>query len=417
MILPSREAGAATDLSPDIATCGDCLRELADPADRRFAYPFINCTNCGPRYSITLRVPYDRPNTTMAPFSLCPDCEREYRDPADRRFHAQPNACAACGPSVTFRGGGDTGAVHGAEAVRAAIALLRDGGVLALKGLGGYQLACNALDAAAVATLRERKRRSNKAFALMAPDVAGVRAFAAVSPEEEALLRLARAADRSARARGRRRPPRRGGPGVGRPRVHAPEHTAALAALLTPAPALRRSRDDQRQRRGRADREGCRNRPPRAGGLCRRLPGPRPRHLHARRRFRRAALSRAYAVHPPGARLRSLGDPPLRVRAAGARVRRRGQEHVHAHHPRRGAREPAHRRSGKPRNPRVLPGDARKPEVGLPSRPDCDRARSAPGLLLDALGARTDRRSNAGEYSTTGRTSLRCLPRRVSPVR
>jgi len=187
-ILPSREAGAATDLAPDSATCADCLRELADPADRRFTYPFINCTNCGPRYSITLRVPYDRPNTTMAPFTLCPACEREYRNPADRRFHAQPNACAACGPTVTFRGGGDTTGVHGGAAIHAAITLLRDGGILALKGLGGYQLACNALDAAAVARLRERKRRSNKAFALMAPDVAGVRVFAEVSPEEEALL-------------------------------------------------------------------------------------------------------------------------------------------------------------------------------------------------------------------------------------
>jgi hydrogenase maturation protein HypF len=188
VILPSREAGGSTDLSPDIATCADCLRELADPADRRFGYPFTNCTNCGPRYSITLRVPYDRPNTTMAPFALCPECAHEYHDPADRRFHAQPNACPACGPTVTFRSAGCTGAVPGGKAVRAAIALLRDGGILALKGLGGYQLACNALDAAAVATLRERRRRSNKAFALMAPDIAGARAFAEVSPEEEALL-------------------------------------------------------------------------------------------------------------------------------------------------------------------------------------------------------------------------------------
>jgi len=188
VILPSREAGAATDLSPDIATCSDCLRELGDPADRRFGYPFINCTNCGPRYSIALRVPYDRQNTTMAPFALCADCDREYRDPANRRFHAQPNACPTCGPAVTFRDGSTGDTIQGTGAILAAISLLRDGGVLALKGLGGYQLACNALDAAAVAKLRERKRRSNKAFALMAPDSAGVRAFAEVSPEEEALL-------------------------------------------------------------------------------------------------------------------------------------------------------------------------------------------------------------------------------------
>jgi hydrogenase maturation protein HypF len=193
-ILPSREAGASTDLSPDIATCPDCLRELADPADRRHAYPFVNCTNCGPRYSITLRVPYDRPNTTMAPFALCADCAREYADPADRRFHAQPNACPACGPTVTFRrveaaqAAPGEGALRGPEALRAAVALLREGGILALKGLGGYQLACNALDPAAVGRLRERKRRSNKAFALMAPDVATVRSFAVAGDEEEALL-------------------------------------------------------------------------------------------------------------------------------------------------------------------------------------------------------------------------------------
>ena len=188
VILPSFEAGASTDLSPDTATCPDCLRELADPGDRRFGYPFINCTNCGPRYSIALRVPYDRPNTTMAPFALCPECAREYHDPDNRRFHAQPNACPACGPSVTFRGGGAGAGERGAAAILAAIALLNSGGILALKGLGGYQLACDALDAAAVATLRGRKRRSNKAFALMAPDVDAVRAFAEVSPEEEALL-------------------------------------------------------------------------------------------------------------------------------------------------------------------------------------------------------------------------------------
>jgi hydrogenase maturation protein HypF len=189
VILPSRAAGAATDLSPDIATCPDCLRELADPADRRCGYPFVNCTNCGPRFSITLRVPYDRPNTTMAPFPLCPACAREYRDPADRRFHAQPNACPACGPAVTFSAAGDGAAVRGDAAIAAAVALLRRGGILALKGLGGYQLACNALDAGAVATLRERKRRSNKPFALMARDATAVRAFAALGDEEEALLR------------------------------------------------------------------------------------------------------------------------------------------------------------------------------------------------------------------------------------
>ena len=168
----------------------------------------------------------------MAPFALCPACAREYHDPADRRFHAQPNACAACGPTVAFRSGaarGDRARRRGDP--RGDRAAARSGGILALKGLGGYQLACNALDAAAVATLRERKRRSNKAFALMAPDVAAVRAFAAVSAEEEALLLsperpivlLARAAGAGL--------PDAVAPAVGRTRVHAPEHAAALAAV------------------------------------------------------------------------------------------------------------------------------------------------------------------------------------------
>jgi hydrogenase maturation protein HypF len=186
VILPSRESGASTEVSPDTATCDDCLRELADPADRRFCHPFITCTNCGPRYSITRGVPYDRPNTTMAPFPLCPDCAREYADPSDRRFHAQPVACPACGPAVTFLRGAET--LGGAAAFRAAISLLRGGGTLALKGLGGFHLAVDALAPAAVARLRERKRRSNKAFALMAPDLDTVRRFCALSAAEEGLL-------------------------------------------------------------------------------------------------------------------------------------------------------------------------------------------------------------------------------------
>jgi hydrogenase maturation protein HypF len=187
LILASSDDGSSTEVSPDVATCDDCLRELLDPADRRHRYPFVNCTNCGPRYSITRGVPYDRPNTTMAGFPLCPACEREYHDPADRRFHAQPNACPACGPHLSFTR--DARTLAGEEALRAAVALLAEGGVLALKGLGGFQLAVDATNAAAVELLRERKRRSNKAFALMAPDLETVRRFCAVNPDEEALLR------------------------------------------------------------------------------------------------------------------------------------------------------------------------------------------------------------------------------------
>jgi len=186
-IKESEETGSFTLLSPDVAVCGDCLRELFDKNDRRYLYPFINCTNCGPRYSITESVPYDRSRTTMKVFDLCPACEREYRDPRDRRFHAQPNACAKCGPRVTMPGGEAQGSVK-RDPIEETIGLLREGKIVAVKGLGGFHICCDAANGEAVERLRLKKRRSNKPFALMAPDVGTIRRFCYVSSDEEALL-------------------------------------------------------------------------------------------------------------------------------------------------------------------------------------------------------------------------------------
>jgi hydrogenase maturation protein HypF len=184
-ILASPRGGEPAALvSPDTATCDDCLAELFDPSDRRHRYPFVNCTNCGPRFTIVRGVPYDRPQTTMAGFEMCPRCAAEYEDPADRRFHAQPNACPECGPTLRLLPGDH----YGDEALRAAVAALRDGAVVAVKGIGGYHLACLAGHEPAVAALRARKHREDKPFAVMVRDLATARELVTLTDEEAALL-------------------------------------------------------------------------------------------------------------------------------------------------------------------------------------------------------------------------------------
>lgn len=183
-----------TLVSPELATCEDCVRELFNPNDRRYRYPFINCTNCGPRFTIIDHLPYDRVATSMAAFPMCEKCAAEYADPLDRRFHAQPDACFECGPSVTWSVGTDDDKLVGktreeSDAIfAAAVEMLMEGKILAVKGLGGFHLVCDANNAEAVAELRRRKRRDGKALAVMAPTVAAVRALCFVSEEEEAVL-------------------------------------------------------------------------------------------------------------------------------------------------------------------------------------------------------------------------------------
>ncbi len=179
--------GEFIPIAPDVSICDDCLREMADPNDRRYRYPFINCTNCGPRFTIIEDIPYDRPKTSMAGFPLCEDCRKEYENPLDRRFHAQPVACEVCGPHIWYLEDGKTiGSKE--EALILARKAIKDGKVIAIKGLGGFHIACDASNPVALETLRERKRRSEKPFALMASSLETILNYCEVTPAEQVLL-------------------------------------------------------------------------------------------------------------------------------------------------------------------------------------------------------------------------------------
>jgi len=182
-----RSLNVRTELSPDIATCKKCLKEMFDPSNRRYLFPFINCTDCGPRFTITKRLPYDRKNTTMDRFMLCPDCYAEYVNPLDRRFHAQPNCCFACGPEFTLLDG-KSKILTGNDAIKHTAGLISKGAIAAVKGTGGYHLICDGKNPSVIKALRERKKRGDKPFALMAKDISVIEKYCTVGSAEKRCL-------------------------------------------------------------------------------------------------------------------------------------------------------------------------------------------------------------------------------------
>ena len=183
---PAHPVRPSTQIAPDMSICPDCMKEIMDPQDRHYRYPFTNCTNCGPRFSIVKRVPYDRPNTSMQAFTMCEQCSREYHDPLDRRFHAQPNACPQCGPELSWHD--DKGAPLPGDCLASCAQALQQGKLVAIKGLGGFHLAADGTSEEAVALLRRRKHRPAKPLAIMVRDLQTARAFCRISEEEAALL-------------------------------------------------------------------------------------------------------------------------------------------------------------------------------------------------------------------------------------
>ena len=201
VITASEASSPHTNITPDAASCSECISDTLNSADRRYRYPFTNCTHCGPRFSIINAIPYDRKNTSMAAFKMCADCQTEYDSPADRRFHAQPNACAVCGPKIWLESADGRDVVRGADApiqdqldtIDLTCEKIQQGSIVAIKGIGGFHLACDASNAVVVKRLRQRKRRYQKPFALMAKDIASIQNYCEVSNKEAGLLQSSEA--------------------------------------------------------------------------------------------------------------------------------------------------------------------------------------------------------------------------------
>ncbi|MCM8803567.1 MAG: carbamoyltransferase HypF, partial [Candidatus Omnitrophica bacterium] len=189
-IIKSKEEGKEVEISPDIGICKKCIRELFNPDDRRYLFPFINCTDCGPRFTIIKKIPYDRKNTTMDEFIMCEECNREYEDIFSRRFHAQPNCCFKCGPEIELIDSNQRVIIKNVESIKKTAELLEDGKIVGIKGIGGYHIACDATNQNSVRNLRERKKRYSKPFALMARDIETIRKYCFLNKQEEKLLKL-----------------------------------------------------------------------------------------------------------------------------------------------------------------------------------------------------------------------------------
>ena len=376
-------------VSVDTGTCADCRAEVADRGNRRFGYPFTNCTNCGPRYTIVVSVPYDRPATTMAGFVMCADCQREYDDPGDRRFHAQPNACSRCGPRLSYLAPDGALRSDGDDALGDAVGQLLSGAVIALKGVGGFHLAADATNAEAVSELRRRKARDDKPFALMAPDLSSALELVELSGPAQAVL----ASPRRPIVLGRRRVAEaelgaRVAPGVAPGLVelgvmlpYTPLHDLVMAGVgrtlvltsgnLSDDP-IAFTDDDAVARLG-----------PMVDGI---LTNDRPIHIRCDDSVVRDAgdhvqmLRRSRGFAPEPIALGFRRPPP------GARRRRRAQEHRGRGQGRHGCRQPSHRRPGAPGHlPVVSPGH--RPSLSpVRRRPRAGRPRHAPRVSVHQAG-------------------------------